>query len=544
MTYALRRRELLAGGGLLGLVGVGRPTLGAEVSEADVFPVAQTADGKIRGLRSGGISGFRGVPYGAPTGGRNRFMPPRPVQPWTGVRDCLDFGQVAPQAPGDRRHDYADLILNDVQPGGMGEDCLVLNLWTPALDGAKRPVLVRFHGGGFYGGSSNGPGSDGEMLARFGDCVVVTVNHRLSALGYLHLGDTPELADAGSVGMQDLVAALRWVKTNIEAFGGDPGRVLIFGQSGGGAKVCHLMAMPSAKGLFHRAIVMSGPRLRAVERSEAQAASAQLLARLGVPATDLRRLQDLPYRTLLIAQMQIEADARRRGEAPNSFAPVLGDALPRHPFDPDAPPVSAEAPLIVSTVLDERTYRERDFDMSWADAERRFAALVGQEGKDLLARYRADDPKATPFILCARAVTDQTYRRGAALIAERKAAQAANGGAPVWSYLWTQPSPVYGARYGAPHGIDVAPAMHDVRLPLYGPSLLHRRLADQLAGAFVAFAATGDPNTPRLGAWPAYEPKRRSTMVFNESTAVVDDPRGEFRRYWASRAQTARPVTD
>ncbi|MET0338546.1 MAG: carboxylesterase family protein [Caulobacter sp.] len=509
---------------------------GRSARAASMFPIAETAAGKVRGLTSGGIAAFKGVPYGAPTGGANRFAPPAPVAPWSGVRDCLDYGQIAPQPPSDRRHTYADLIMNDVQPGGMGEDCLVLNLWTPGLDEGRRPVLVRFHGGGFYGGSSNGPGSDGEMLARFGDCVVVTVNHRLSALGYLHLGEDGPFAGAGSAGLADLVAALAWVRDNIGRFGGDPGRVLIFGQSGGGAKVCHLMAMPSAKGLYHRAAVMSGPRLRAVEPGDGQAAGDALLKALGLGRGDIRKLQALPWERILAAQTSLEAQARRRGEAPNSFSPVLGPALPRHPFDPDAPAVSAPVPLIVSTVLDERTYRERDFDLDWAGARERLRALVAEDAEALLARYRQDDPKASPFLIAARAVTDQTYRRGATLIAERKAAQATDGGAPVWSYLWTQPSPAFGGRYGATHGIDVAAAMHDERLPLYGHSSLHKRLADDLAGAFVRFAATGDPRGGAMVDWSPYTPDRRATLVLGEDTRVTDDPRGSFRRYWAERA--------
>jgi para-nitrobenzyl esterase len=508
-------------------------------SAAPMLPIVETAAGKVRGLQAGGISSFKGVPYGAPTGGTNRFLAPQPVTPWTGVRECLDYGQVAPQAPSDRRHVYADLIMNDVQPGGLGEDCLVLNLWTPGLDAASRPVLVRFHGGGFYGGSSNGPGSDGEMLARFGDCVVVTVNHRLSAFGYLQLAESGPFADAGAAGLLDLVAALEWVRDNIRQFGGDPGRVLIFGQSGGGAKVCHLMAMPSARSLFHRAAVMSGPRLRASEPEAGATASDALLKTLGLGRGDVRKLQALPWDQILAAQASLEAEARRRGEAPNSFAPVLGPALPRHPFDPDAPPVSSHVPLIVGTVLDERTYRERDFDLSWTGALERFTALVGDDAPDLLARYRQDDPAATPLILVARAVSDQTYRRGQTLIAERKAAQAKTGGAPVWSYLWTQASPAFGGRYGATHGIDVAAAMHDERLPLYGHSVLHRRLADELAGAFVRFAATGDPRQGALVDWSPYTSDRRTTLILGAQTHVVDDPRGEFRRYWAGRAAAA-----
>lgn len=230
---------------------------------------------------SGGVAVFKGLRYGASTAGANRFRPPQPVTPWRSVRDALDYGNIAPQVPADRRRDYADLIFNDVQPGGMGEDCLVLNLWTPSpTDRGKRPVLVRFHGGGFYAGSSNSPGSDGEMLARFGDCVVVTVNHRLSAFGYLYLGETGPFADSGAAGMLDLVAALQWVSRNAEAFGGDPRRVLIFGQSGGGAKVSHMLAMPGASGLYHSAGVMSGARLVAQTREEAAEISAKLLKRL------------------------------------------------------------------------------------------------------------------------------------------------------------------------------------------------------------------------------------------------------------------------
>ena len=530
------RRQLITGGSLLLAGALAGPAAGAET---DIFPVAETADGKIRGLKSGGIFVFKGVPYGASTDGANRFRRPQPVKRWTGIRDCLDYGSISPQVPADKRRDYADLIMNDLQPGGMGEDCLVLNLWTPALTG-KRPVLVRFHGGGFYGGSSNSPGGDGEMLARFGDCVVITVNHRLSAFGYLYLGDQGEFADSGAAGMQDLTACLRWVKVNIERFGGDPARVLIFGQSGGGAKVSHLLAMPEAKGLFHRAGVMSGSRLRAMTREQAAATSDQLLRKLGLGRGDIRKLQQLSYRAILTAQAEIEADARSRGEAPGSFSPVMGAAIPTHPFDPAAPAVSADVPLVVSTVLDERTYREANFDQTWDGALKRLQALVGAEAPELLARYRDDDPKATPFLIQARAITDQTFRHGAITMAERKAAQAKAGGAPVWSYLWTQPSPAYGGRYGATHGIDVPPSMHDVRLPLYGPIGLHRRLADQLAGAWVAFAATGDPNNSHLPRWPTYDAQTRATMVFGEESKVVADPRRNFREYWARRAATTR----
>lgn len=509
----------------------------SHAAERDLFPIVETEHGKVRGLMSGGIAVFKGLRYAADTSGRNRFMPPMPVPKWSGVRDAFDYGNIAPQIPADRRRTYADLILNDVQPGGMGEDCLVLNLWTPqASASSKRPVIVRFHGGGFYGGSSNTPGADGEMLARFGDCVVVNVNHRLSALGYLYLGEDAAFADSGSAGMQDLVAALRWISNNVAAFGGDPKRVLIFGQSGGGAKVSHLLAMPSARGLFHSAGVMSGSRLTAMTREAAQEPADKLLTKLQLTAKDIRKLQALPYSTLLAAQAEVEANERSRGEAPRSFAPVMGSAIPRHPFEPDAPSDSAAIPLVVSTVLDERSYREANFAMTWDDVRKVLSRLAGEDAPRVLQMYRDEDPVATPFIVNARVITDTTFRRGAYTMADRKAQQASGGGAPVYMYLWTAPSPAFGGRYGATHGVDVAPAMHDIRFPLMGPSDESLRLADQLASVWVSMAANGNPNNARLPPWPAYDAKQRSTMVFGKPTNVVADPRKAFREYWDQRA--------
>jgi para-nitrobenzyl esterase len=512
----------------------------ARAAEADLFPIVETAEGRVRGLVSGGIAVFKGLPYGADTSGRNRFMPPQPVKKWSGIRDAFDYGNIAPQIPGDRRRGYADLILNDIQPGGMGEDCLVLNLWTPEpKTSSKRPVIVRFHGGGFYGGSSNSPGSDGEMLARFGDCVVVTVNHRLSALGFLYLGDSGTFADSGSVGMQDLVAALQWVQRNVGAFGGDPNRVLIFGQSGGGAKVSHLLAMPSAKGLFHRAGVMSGSRLVAMKREEGAQAADRLLQKLGIAKSNIGKLQSLPFSTILAAQAEVEAGERSRGEAPRSFAPVIGASVPRDPFSPDAPAESAHVPLIVSSTLDERSYRESNFEMTWDAVRKVLDRMVGGDAARVLAMYRNEDPSASPFIINARVITDTTFRRNAQIMAERKAAQAAKGGAPVWSYLWTTPSSAFGGRYGATHAADVAPSMHDIRFPLSGPNTNNLRLADQLAGAWAAFAATGDPNNARTPRWPTYDATRRTTLVFGDPTNAVDDPRREFRELWDKRASNA-----
>ena len=238
---------------------------------APTAPIADTTCGKLRGNAESGVLVFRGVPYGADTSGKNRFMPPQKPHAWQGVRDALHWGHVAPQPLPNGNYGYVRAVQWAVLPGGRSEDCLVLNIWTPALeDGGKWPVLFSIHGGGYTSGTSHNPVFDGCALARRGDVVVVTGNHRLGALGFLHLGDlAPEFAQSGVVGLMDLVSALQWVRENIENFGGDPGRVLIFRQSGGGSKVCHLMAMPSAKGLFHRAAVESGAALRSGTRENA-----------------------------------------------------------------------------------------------------------------------------------------------------------------------------------------------------------------------------------------------------------------------------------
>ncbi len=532
------RRSLLAGSIAGSAALLATHWMTARADEASLFPVVETSEGKLRGVTSGGIAVFKGVRYAADTSGKNRFLPPQPLKPWSGVRDAFDYGNIAPQIPADRRRAYADLILNDLQPGGMGEDCLVLNLWTPEPKASsKRPVIVRFHGGGFYGGSSNSPGGDGEMLARFGDCVVITVNHRLSSLGYLYLGDSGAYADSGAAGMQDLVACLQWVKRNVGAFGGDPSRVMIFGQSGGGAKVSHLLAMPEAKGLFHAAGVMSGSRLTAMTREAATVPADQLLKKLGLTAKDIRKLQTIPFTTLLSAQADVEAAERAAGEAPRSFSPVMGQSIPRHPFSPDAPQESAGVPIIVSTVLDERSYREARFDMTWADTKKALTGLAGAETDRLVQMYRDEDPAATPYLVHARAITDNTFRRSAIRMADLKA-QA--GGAKVWTYLWTAPATAFGGRYGATHGVDVSPSMHDNRFPLMASDTMNARLSDQIAAAWASFAATGDPNNARTPHWPAYDPTNRTTMVFGHPSNAVNDPRRGFREFWEKQAaQTA-----
>lgn len=529
------RRTVIGAVGATGLVAA---TRARAVTTTDIFPVVDTAQGRLRGLVSGGINVFKGVRYGAPTSGPNRFRPPRPVTPWKGVRDALAYSNYAPQMPSDRRRDYADLIMFDFQPGGMGEDCLGLNLWTPKLDrNAKLPVLFHIHGGGYYGGSGNSPGFDGEKMARFGNVVTISVNHRLGAFGYIDLGGlgaTAEFASAGVNGQLDLIAALAWVQQNIEGFGGDPNRVLIYGQSGGGSKTSMLLAMPGAHGLFQRAGIMSGAALKAQVHADAIKPAAALLKQLNLTKADLKKLQALPFEDVLAAQATLEAGDRAKGEAPRSFGPVVdGKHLPRHPFDPDAPAISADIPIVIGSTLDERSYRLVNFDLDEVGLKKFVQERAGGRADQAMALYRAEDPKASPYLLQARIDTDLTFHPSYFTLQERKAAQAK---APIWSYLWTDPSPAYGGRYGAPHGTDVGMSLHDIRGGLNGPSAHNLDMADKIASAWVSLAATGNPNNARLPRWPAFEARQRATMVFSAQPHVENDPRKAIREFWGAGA--------
>ena len=498
-----------------------------------IFFTAETASGKVLGIENAGIKEFKGIPYGAPTGGRNRWAPPKPPAPWTGVREAIGYAPISPQTVADIRGEYAQMIMWDrhVGPGGMGEDCLNLNVWTPGLDNAKRAVLVSFHGGGWTTGSGNGPMYDGANLAHFGDVVVVTVNHRLAAFGYLNLagvpGAPPELADAGAIGVADMVASLRWVRDNITNFGGDPSRVMIFGQSGGGSKVSTLLATPSAKGLFHRAAIQSGSTLRHQTPEEGAKTTALLMAALGAKSYD--DLAGAHWTHLLQAQ----TDAAAKGA---NFSPVIGNSvLPHHPFDPAAPAESAAVPVIISTTLEDAALRLTNFDLTEAGLREIFAKRRPADADNVAAMYLAANPGKTPFLIQAQAITDATARKSQVIQGERRAAQSAGGGAaPTWLYIWSWATPAYDGKFGAVHGHDVDASFHIVRSNMVGSGRAAGALmADRLASAWVAFAKTGDPNNERLPHWPPYELGQRATMIFDDNTRVENDPRRQFRELWA-----------
>jgi para-nitrobenzyl esterase len=498
--------------------------LGNATPVGGIFWTVETTSGKVQGIANGRVKEFKGIPYGASTGGKNRYMAPRKPTPWAGVRNCIGYGPISPQTPASLESDYSMMIAWDrhVGPGGMGEDCLNLNVWTPGVnDHAKRPVLVSFHGGGWATGSGNGPMYDGAQMARLGDVVVVTVNHRLAANGYLHLaglGAPAQFANAGNCGVMDMVASLRWVRDNIERFGGDPGRVMIFGQSGGGSKTSTLLAVPSAKGLFHRAAVQSGSTLKQATPEQATAEAAKLLKTLGIAKGNVAAIQQVPWQKLLEAQVASGAN----------FRPVIGDAtLPHHPFDPAAPMESADVPVIISTTLHDAALRLTNFDLTEDGLAQLLRRRFGPKSGEILAAYRRENPRQSPYLTQAEAFTDAT-RGNSQIQALRKAKL---GRAATYMYVWDWATPAFDGKFGAVHGHDVEASFHLSRNPIGGAGMAPgRKMSDRLSAAWVAFATSGDPNNSLLPHWPAYEATKRATMVFDNEMKVENDYRGDFVR--------------
>ncbi len=508
------RRNLLAAAGLT-IAGLGATAQ----AQAPGAAVVQTTAGAVRGYEHGGVRIFKGVPYAASTAGANRWRAPKPPGPWRGVRDVVTFGDRSPQL-----FAFPPNMLEEAIALGqeaMSEDCLSLNVWTPAADTAKRPVMLWLHGGNYTLGSGSGVRYDGVNLASKQDVVVVTVNHRLNAFGFLHLtGLDSARYPVGNVGLLDCVAALQWVRDNIARFGGDPGCVTLFGQSGGAGKVSTLMAMPAAKGLFHRAVAQSGVALRHQSVDAATATTRRLMAQLGV--ADLPALEAVPVARLLAAMQALSP--------PGVFAPVVdGVTLAGHPFDSDAHKQSAAVPLLLGSTLTETTFF-RTTPLEPIDAREllqqvsRYTGLRQDQAARLIELYRAQLPGEDEVGLFQRLSTDWFLTADVARQAERKASL---GVAPAYVYRFDKTAAARGGKLRAPHTQEIAYVFDNLALadPLVGPvTAPMQALADRTSTLWARFARTGRPSAPGVAAWPAYDIAGRAVMVIDDDTRVVHDP--------------------
>jgi para-nitrobenzyl esterase len=543
----LSRRQLIQTAAAMSAAGATQAhaaqTTGSPSVTASSKTVVETESGKVRGFVNRGVWVFRGIPYAEPTQGANRFMPPVKPKPWPGVRSCLTYGPACPSGIGvseggdnTARADEDNFLLYRTGGWQRGENCLRLNIWSPGPNsGRKRPVMVFMHGGGYTGGSGNDLLSyDGENLARHHDAVVVTHNHRLNVFGFLNLAEIggERFANSGNVGMMDNVAVLEWVRDNIANFGGDPGSVMIYGQSGGGGKVSHLMVMPAAKGLFHRAVVESGATLRTGSPDAAAKVAAALLEELNIPRSQFEKIQTVPTSRLVTAQAAAVRRLAGAAGRPAGWGPVLdGKVIPAHPFDPSAPAVSEHVPLLIGTCLNEfvNGVDNPEVDtLTNEELQKRVAQKYGEHAPDIIAAYRREYPKDSAFGIWA-AISAATVRQNTATQAERKAAQ---GGAPAYQYIYAWRTPMLDDRPGTFHSSEIAFVFDNADLctRYSGGGAEALKLSSAVGEAWASFARTGKPGHRGLPEWPAYTPDKRATMVFNSNCAVKNDPEGECLR--------------
>ena len=503
--------------------------------------VTETASGKVRGFVRRGVLTFRGIPYAAPTSGKGRFMPPAQREPWKGIRSSLTYGYVSPQEPRTIWDKDELAFAYQWTDGFQHEDCLRANVWTQGLDDRKRPVMVWLHGGGFSTGSSHEMRTyDGENLARRGDVVVVSLNHRVGVVGFLNLASVggERYAASPNLGMLDIVAALEWVRDNIRNFGGDPGNVTVFGQSGGGGKVTALLAMPRAAGLFHRAVVQSGSMLRMPGPDQTAKLAAAVLKELGIAQANLDQLHSLPIERIVAAGVTA-ADAvfpppdytrpfefERHAELKPWAPTVDGVILPESPFCHGAPAVSARVPLLVGS-----TRTEMAVGWDWPEFESFTSAeltdLMNKAyGKETTARLldalRRGHPGAKPCDLLA--IWHSSGVRRAAI--HQALAKATQGAAPVYLYLFAWDTPVLDGRLRSYHCAELPFVFDNTdrcdEATGGGPSA--RALAAKVSEAWIRFARLGDPNHGGLPHWPAFTAATRATMIFDNACAVANDP--------------------
>jgi len=540
---------LTLGAGILSSISCGAPdkregaTDGQVLFVGDSIAVADTQYGKVRGYQLRGIYYFLGIPYGADTSGTNRFMPPQKPKPWTEVYPALWWGNAAPQNMENRYANPYASFRDHWNYDDVSEDCLRINVFTPAInDGKKRPVMLWLHGGGYTSGNgSEQDGYNGENFARFGDVVFCSVNHRLGPLGYCNLagagGDA--FAASGNVGMLDIVAALEWIRDNIENFGGDPGNVTIMGQSGGGAKVCTLTAMPAAKGLFHKAVVLSGASIRCGEKDYAEKLGAYVLKEAGLRPTQIKKLQEMPwkdfYAIAVKAQQKLNAELPPGNGMRRGFGPFVdGTFIPQHPYFPEPAPTAAQIPMIICSTLNEMA-------PSWTDASLESITLgqvvekikeragfgpgLGDKAKEVVDAYAKAFPDKKPVEIWSMVSSN---RQSVVALADAKSKQEA----PVYVSWFCWKPPLFDNRIGAFHCVDICFWYYntDLMLTHTGGGARPRKLATRMAGHLVQFMKTGDPNGGNLQNWPKYTSAKGEVMVFDDVCEVKNDPDREARR--------------
>lgn len=495
--------------------------------------VSKIESGQLRGSCHGDVVSFKGVPYAAPTSGSNRFMAPQPVPPWIGIREARHLGDRCPQD----REDYADTPAFSWygQTGNFGEDCCVLNVFTPSLQlNARRPVMVYIHGGGYITGGGGGHVLDGSNLAAFGDVVVVTLNHRLNIFGHANFSylNTDLFQDAANAGQLDLIQALRWVQRNISAFGGDPLNVTLFGQSGGGSKIMVLLGMPAARGLFHRVINMSGAAgLKVTASADTELYAKTILRTLGIGKDCLYRLHDVSADALLIARRKVYEALKIDGARPV----IDGKHVVASAMEPGGIELHSSVPMMLGTTDAEATFYfrndHRNFAVDERQVEARISAQFGLDGngvKALIAAYREDDPKRTATDVLVALASDVRFRIPMIRAAEAKSK---SGQAPVYLYNFAWRSPIEGGVYRATHTIDLPFAFGNTAMAtsLLGNGPEPVKISKSLMAAFVAFARDGNPSTSLTPGWQPYDPVSRNTMKIDTICQSINDFHGRDR---------------
>lgn len=506
--------------------------------------LAETEYGKVRGYILRGIHYFLGIPYGADTSGPNRFMPPQKPKPWNDVFPAVWWGNTAPQIMEKRYANPYSSFIDHWNYDDVSEDCLRLNVFTPALaDGKKRPVMFWLHGGGFTNGNAiEQDGYNGENFSRKGDVVFVSVNHRLGPLGFTNLAGVggDKYAASGNVGLIDLVAALEWVRNNIANFGGDPGNVTIMGQSGGGAKVTTLTAMPSAKGLFHKAVVLSGAGVKTGDKEYAEKLGAYVLKEAGLKADEISKLQEIPWleyiniankaASKLAQDMGPSTGGMRRG-----FNPCAdGVYIPQHPYYPEPTPLAADVPMIICSTLNEMSPSRTDASLENITLEEvkekvkqraGFSAGFAEKAGEVVDAYVKAFPGKKPVEIWSMVSSN---RLGVVTLADAKSKQPA----PVYVAWFCWQPPLFDNRMRSFHCVDICFWYYntDLMVTHSGGGARPRKLSDKMSGALLQFMRTGNPDGGGLPAWAKYTPANGEVMVLDDIPEVKNDPDREARK--------------